>query len=196
MSTHKRYWRLSLDYDDVPYEDVDQDAKRLIKDFPELGNNYEIESSKSGQAHFHVIFHKSKFASFEEAYHIALQSKCDKDWLSLCKEYETFGLETAEAQRFNEARQQKIVNKPMKMITLPFLLDLVPASPLDARRIVKVCEAIADPTWQYSAFVHVWDLTTHVQIGCRDEKQANRRMKWLSEQDLGFTANVKRNPIK
>ena len=192
----KKWWSLHLDFDAMDYEEVVQDCERLKKEYPKLGE-YKIESSQQPR-HFHVKFPKSKFASFDEAYQIALESKADRDWLPLCQEYQTFGLNTEVARRYNEIRQQRekqrVVNKPTKMILSPFILDLEPATPLDGRRIVKVCEAIDDPEWHYNAFVHVWDLKQHVQIGCRDEQQANRRMKWLSEQGLNFTATVKKNP--
>jgi len=193
----KKYWRLELDFDGIPREEVDEEAKRLIKEHPELGNEYRIEASKTERDHYHVIFLKSQFNNFNEPYQIALESKCDKDWLDLCKDYECFGLETVAARRFNELRQERerkrIINKPVQMILSPFILDLLPATALDGRRIAKVCESIDDPEWQWTAFVHVFELKQHVQIGCRDEAQANRRMKWLSEQGLNFTAIVKRN---
>jgi len=189
-----------LDYDKVPREDVDTDAKRLVKEFPELGEDYRIEASKTDRDHYHVIFLKSQFTKFEDAYTIALESQCDKDWLALCKEYECFGLETEGSRRYNELRrqreQQRVVNKPTKMILLPYILDLMPTSSLDARRIVKVCEAIDDLEWQYNAFVHIWEMKQHVQVGCRDEQQAARRLKWLSEQGLNFSATIKPNPNK
>lgn len=191
-----KFWRLELDYDSIPREDVDADAKRLIQEFPKLGSEYRIEDSKS-RDHYHVIFLKSQFTSFNEAYAIALQSRADRDWLELCKAYECFGLETEASRGFNEARQQqqRIVNKPTKMILSPFILDLVPNTTLDGRRIVKICEAIDDPTWQYHAFVHIWNLRQHIEIGCRDERQAQRRLKWLTEQELNFVAEIKKNPI-
>lgn len=181
----------------MPREDVDRDAKRLAEEFPELGKDYRIESSKSGGEHFHVIFLKSQFTKFEDAYKIALRSKADRDWLALCKVYECFGLETEGARRYNQVRQQRekqrVVNKPVKMITSPYILDLVPATALDARRIIKLCEAINDPTWQFTSFIHVWELQTHIQIGCINEAQACRRMAWLTENGLQFSGKIKRN---
>lgn len=193
----QKYYRLELDYDNLNREEVDADAKHLAKKFPELGEIYHIESSKTEKDHYHVIFLKSKFTKFEEAYNIAVESKADEDWLTLCKEYECFALETEGSRRLNEIRQQReqhrIVNKPTKMILSPYIIDIIPTTSLDGRRIVKICEAIDDPEWDYNAFIHVWDLTMHIQIGCRDEAQANRRMAWLSQQGLQFTAKVKRN---
>lgn len=189
--------RLELDYDNLTKEEVDADAKRLTKEFPELGSEYRIEASKTKRDHYHAIFTKSQFSKFEDAYKIALESRCDTDWLALCKDYECFALETQGSRQYNEIRQQReqkrVVNKPTKMLLQPWILDLMPKTSLDGRRIVKVCEAIEDPEWNYNAFVHVWNFEQHVQIGCRDEQQAARRLKWLSEQGLNFTATIKEN---
>ena len=120
-------WRLELDYDLMQRDEVEQDAKRLSNEFPQLGD-YTLEPSKSGDGdHWHVVFQKSMFPSFQEAFDIAEKSLADPDWLDLCKEYECFGLETEGSRRFNEARQQRekhrVVNKPTRIITSPFLLD-------------------------------------------------------------------------
>lgn len=187
-----KFWRLELDYDEMPREEVDKDAKRLIADHPELGNDYRIEPSPK-RDHYHVIFLKSQFKTFQDAFEIALDSECDKTWLTLCKEYQCFGLETEAARSDNIKRQQQIVNKPSQMLFQSFILDLEPTTSLDGRRIVKVCEAIKDSEWEYKAFTHIITLKPHVLIGCRDEAQATRRMKWLSEQGLNFTATVKPN---
>jgi hypothetical protein len=197
MPERKKYWRLELDYDEVPPDEVEKDAKKLAAMFPELGDTFRVERSKSMGEHFHLIFQKSQFTSFQEAYNIAMKSGADRDWLALCEEYKCFGLETEGSRRYNEVRQQRekrrVINKPIKMLTSPYILDLIPTTALDARRIVKVCEAIDDPTWKHTSFVNIWELKTHVQIGCINEAQATRRMKWLSEQALSFTATVKQN---
>ena len=193
-------FRLELDYDNMTREDVEQDAKRLSQEFPALGGAYRVEPSKSGQTHWHVIFQRSQFPTFQEAYDVAIQSRADPDWLDLCKQYECFGLETEASRRRNEVSLQKhkILNKPSRTISSPIILDLVPATALDARRIVKISEAIdpaRDATWQYKSFIDVWSsLKQHVQIGCIDDAQATRRMKWLSDQALNFTAIVQNNP--
>jgi len=197
MTEEKRFWRLELDYDGLPREDVETDAKRLAEQHPELEGNFRIEQSKSGGDHYHVIFPKSQFSKFENAYNIAIRSRADRDWLALCREYECFGLETDNSRVDNEFRQQKekerVVNRAVKKVTSPYILELIASTSLDGRRITKVCEAIKDSTWQYATFTSVMDMKTHIQIGCVDEAQATRRMKWLSEQELGFTATVKEN---
>jgi hypothetical protein len=185
---------LMLDYDNLEHQDVVKDCESLLKKYPALGA-YVIEPSKSGRPNrWHVRFPKSVFSTFQEAYDIALESGADPDWLDLCKQYECFGLETEMSRRSNQAREEKhpIVNRPTRNITSPIILNLKPATALDARRIVKVCEAIKDPTWKYTAFLQVWNLEHHVLIGCTDEAQAIRRMKWLSEQGLGFTATIEK----
>lgn len=188
---------LMLDYDNLEHDEVTKDCEKLLKEYPALGA-YVIEPSRSGQPnHWHVRFPKSAFSTFEEAFAIAKQASVDGDWLALCKEYECFGLETEESRRSNEVRRQReenqIVNRRVRRLSSPYTLDLLPTTALDARRIVKLCEAIKDPTWQYTSFIQVQPLEEHVQIGCTDEAQASRRMKWLNEQNLGFTATIQKN---
>lgn len=186
-----------LDYDQVDYREVVKDCERLTKEFPHLGT-YVIETSPSGKEdHWHAKFPKSIFETFEEAFSVAVQSLADKDWLALCKEYRCFGLQTEETSRLNKEREkrekQKVVNKPRRLITSPYTLDLIPATALDARRLVKICEAISDATWEYTSFTLAYPLEQHVLIGCIDEAQANRRMKWLSDQTLSFAATIQKN---
>jgi len=192
----QKYYRLELDYDGLSREDVDTDAKRLVSKHTQLGEEYRIESSKTRHDHFHVIFTRSKFTSFDEAYQIALESRCHKDWLALCKTYQVFALETDASRGWNKAREQQhpIVNKPVKMILSPIILTIRPATSLDARRLVKISEAIKDKEWEYKAFTHIWTLKPHVEIGCRDPKQATRRLLWLQDQGVSFSAEIKQNP--
>ena len=183
-----------LDYDNLEHDEVVKDCERLTKEYPALGP-YMIEPSQSGKAnHWHACFPKSAFSTFQEAYAIAEHARVDEDWLELCKIYECFALETDTSRQDNQARQQKqqVLNKPSRRLTSPVILDLKPLTTLDGRRIVKLCEAIdpkKDPTWQYTSFTLADTLEEHVQIGCVDEAQATRRMRWLSEQNLNFTAS-------
>lgn len=199
MSETKKFWRLQLDYDTMSQENVEQDIKRLSAEYPSLGD-YRLEQSKSGSGHWHAIFPHSQFTSFEEAFSIAMKSAADPDWLDLCERYKCFGLETDRSRYYNEIRQQRekkrVVNKATGIITSPVILDLVPTTALDARRIVKVCEAIRDETWQFKAGINVFEMKTHVWIGCINEAQATRRMTWLSENGLGFTATIKQNTVQ
>ena len=175
---------------------MEADAKRLSEEYPELGQEYRIEPSKSGTDHWHVIFPKSVFTSFQAAYDIAATTQADPDWLYLSKLYECFGLETEASRHSNRIRQEQhpIVNKPVRNITSPIVLNLHPATALDARRIVKLCEVIKDDTWQYTSRLQVWNQEHHVLIGCVDDAQAIRRLQWLGEKDIKFSAKIEQNP--
>jgi hypothetical protein len=192
----KKFWRLELDYDKIPRQTVEEEAKRLISEYAELGDTFRIENSKSGTEHFHLIFPKSQFTNFQEAYDIAAISQADPDWLYLCKLYECFGLETEASRHSNQVRQEQhpITNKPVRNITSPIVLNLHPATALDVRRIVKLCEVIKDDTWQYTSRLQIWNQEHHVLIGCIDDAQAIRRLQWLGEKDIKFSAKIEQNP--
>ena len=182
--------RLALDYDGIPREWVEKDAKELIKKYPILGGRYRIEESGTPMC-FHVIFPKSEIPTFEEALQIAKDSLCDRDWLRFCERYRCFALRTRSIKKINpRPPKKKEKNKPVEEITLPVLLILTPENGRELKRLIRLSESIRDQEWQYKIETPLASLQTQIVIGCRSLNQARRRIKWLKERGLQFKHKV------
>ena len=189
--------RLALDYDGMTQEDVEQDAQALLKLFPQLKNRYKVEPSQTPTC-WHVIFPLSEFKTFEAAADAAEFSKCDKNWLALCRRYRVFGIRTEGITKLRgkskavSATPRKY-NRPSEMIPSPIKLFVNPVFKEDIKRLVKVSEAIDDPTWLYKVeqiLIHS-GVGIQLVIGCKDKWQAERRVKFLEELGIAFTHNIK-----
>lgn len=175
-----RRHRLLLDYDNKTFEEVKADAERLLGAYPKLG---EFTISMSDQPnHWRVEFRKSEL-DWDTALTIAEETECDRDWLEYCKKYECFAVKTVVSK--NRQPKDGVVNPPVDRVRSPFMLIVEPAGRFNIRCCVRLCESIKDPEWVWREHVTLYDLKTKVQIGCRDESQAIRRMKWLSERVHG-----------
>jgi len=196
-------FRLQLDYDGMTKEQVEEDAKNLVENYPELKGKYRIEPSDTPTC-FHVIFPLSSLPTFEEAYQIAESSKCERDWLAFCKRYRSFGLITRGMVKVREKSQilgprEKPKNPEHEKITLPTLLDIKPTNSLDVKRTIKLSEAI-EPTidkegnvieeWQWKIEYRLSDGRTHILIGCTDPAQARRRAVFLERRGLLFEHRI------
>lgn len=170
-----RKHRLILDYDRCSKEWVIADGEGLKRGHPELGD-FVVEQSKDGG--WHLEFPKSEL-EWEKALVIAEESDCDKEWLDYCKKYKCFALKTVVSK--SRQPEKKIVNPPVKKVLSPVKLVVTPASDFDLRCCLRLCESIKDPEWVWSEYTPVYDMVTRVEIGCRDEPQAIRRLKWLSQ---------------
>lgn len=185
---------MQLDYDTSDRAVVEADAKKLCEAFPELKGTYRVEQSKSG--FFHVVFPKSMLPSFEDCIQIAEQSKCDRDWLALSKEYGCFAVVTEAGKTMAKALRLKAFppkpkKKPAYDLTQPVMLILHPETPIDMGRLRAICESMVDDEeWNYQVEATLQDvysgLGQRIRIGCRDQHQATRRQKWLEKQGIRF----------
>lgn len=181
---------MQLDYDVKDKNLVEADVKKLLNQFPQLGDTYRIEPSKSG--FWHVVFPKSMLPSFQKCLEIAKQSRCDKNWLDLCEHYQAFAVVTEAGETIaKNLRLKAFPPKPRKPPALdikqPVILTLHPKTPIDRGRLRAICEAMTkDPEWQYRIETPLHTLETQIRIGCRDTAQARRRAKWLEQQGIKF----------
>jgi len=191
--------RLQLDYDGMTETEVKDDAENLVAKHPELRGRYRVEPSETPLS-WHLIFPLSAYPSFEEAYEVALESKCDKDWLEFSKTYRSFGLRT---KGIVKVRRESVVagvkseakNLPKEILSSPVLLDVKPDNATEVKRLAKLCSTIDDPTWEYRIEYPINELITgfnitHIVIGCQDEAQARRRINFLQGLGLKFTSKI------
>lgn len=176
-----RKHRLMLDYDDKTFEEVRADVERLKEKYPYLR---EFTISMSDQPnHWRVEFRKSEL-SWGEAIVIAEQADVDRDWLDYCKKYECFAVKTVISKN-RQPRVVEVVNPPVEKVESPFSIIVTPIDSFNLRCCLRLCESIKDPEWVWTEYTPVLDMKTKVEIGCRDEPQAMRRLKWLSERIMG-----------
>lgn len=171
-----RKHRLMLDYDECSSEEVMADALRLREKYPELGMSVVEPSDREGC--FHVSFPKSEL-EWEKALAIAEESGCDKAWLVYCKRYRCFAINTEVSKSLKI--KKKIINPPVEKVESPFKLVVTPIDKFNLRCCLRLCESIPDKEWVWNYYTPAWDMITRIEIGCRDEPQAVRRLKWLSQ---------------
>jgi hypothetical protein len=176
-----RKHRLMLDYDDKTFEEVKADAEELVFLHHELGD-FTISMSDQPN-HWRVEFRKSEL-DWGTAIGIAEESECDKDWLDYCKKYECFAVKTVVSKN-RQPRMVEVVNPPVGKVESPFSIIVTPIDSFNLRCCLRLCESIKDPEWVWTEYTPVLDMNTRVEIGCRDEPQAMRRLKWLSERIKG-----------
>jgi len=213
----KRY-RLQLDYDGLPREEVEADAKRLVEKYPQLGGRYRIETrdaygaEATDKPRFHVIFPLSGLP-FNEAVKIARDSRCDKDWLDYCLMYRGFGLRTGNLTRAKPRMPRPRRTPPQttiprtqakrpeaEQITSPVILIVTPENETEAKRIIGVCQHIDDDTWTYKKTTTLAGAlngqTTQILIGCTDAAQAHRRAAFLKKLNIKFKHRIRDKQIK
>lgn len=176
-----RRHRLLLDYDGWSFEEVRADADLLRNRYPQLGAFAITPSDQPG--HWRVEFRKSEL-DWETAIRVAEESKCDRDWLEYCKKYECFAVKTVISKN-RQPKQELVVNPPVDKVESPFSIIITPIDSFNLRCCLRLCESIKDPEWVWREYTPVLDMKTRVEIGCRDEPQAMRRLKWLSERIMG-----------
>jgi len=187
-------FRLQLDYDGMTKEEVEENAKYLVATYPQLKLRYRIEPSETPTC-WYVIFPLSAFTTFEEAYNVAFDSKCDKDWLGFCKTYKSFGLRT---KGITKVRRESVVagerpepkNKPKQILTSPVLVDFKPDNYVEVKRLVQLCASIDDQEWEYRIEYPLAEPLTHVVVGCKDLSQAQRRINWVKYLGIRATAKI------
>jgi len=179
-----RLHRILLDYDGMTEEAMKQEAERLKGMFPELGE-YKIEPSNTGVVCWTLIFPKSA-VPWDKAVEVIEASDCDQEWKGYALKYGCMAKRTRESMSSKSNPPIGLRNKPVEKITLPVKITALAREPLDLKRLVKLCEAIPDKTWEWKVETPLWDLKTRVIIGCVDEKQAERRIKMMKE--IGINA--------
>jgi len=163
-----------LDYDGCKAEEVVADVTRLRDKHPELGI-FLVEPSDGG---WHVEFPKSEL-EWNKVLVIAEESNCDKKWLAYSRKYGCFAVNT----QISKSLQPKaeVVNPPVESVESPVSLIVTPIDSFNLRCCVRLCGSIKDDEWVWREYTPLWDMKTRVKVGCRDESQAIRRLKWLSE---------------
>ena len=190
--------RLALDYDGMSQEAVEHDAQALLDRFPELKKKYKLEASKTPTC-WHIIFPLSEFKTFEEAADVAEYSRCDKNWLALCRRYRVFGIRTGQITRLRGEskaiphQEKKKYKAPSDEIPSPIKLVLKPQDSQAMKRLVRVSESLDDPTWIYKTeqVLAMNGLSMQLVIGCKDKYQAKRRIKFLEALGISFTPTIK-----
>jgi len=187
-------FRLKLDYDGMTKEQVEEDAKRLLEEYPELKGKYSLETSPTPTC-FHIKFPLSSIPTFEEAYQIAESSKCDREWLAFCLRYKSFSVVTKEMVKIRDKSdllkpRGRPKNPEHEKITLPIILDVKPTNSLDVKRTIKLSEAISDEDWQWKIEYRISDGRTHILIGCTDQAQARRRAAFLERTGIIFEHSI------
>ena len=178
--------RLILDYDGLTRQEVEEDARRLDKKY-KLGG-YTIESSDTPTC-YHVYFYKTALP-FEEALRVAKESRCDPLWLGFCSRYKCFAIKSRLAVKIQVTRQSlpaRSLNLQVKHLDSPVVLRAKPETSMDLKRLIKLCESISDETWKWRVIepiIGVYEdrpCLAVVEIGCVDEYQCARRMRFLLE---------------
>lgn len=176
--------RLLLDYDGMTRQEVEEDAQRLDRKY-NLGG-FEIEPSDTPTC-YHVYFPLTALA-FEEALKIAKESRCDPMWLDFCARYKCFAIKSRLAVKIQAQRQAlsaRKINKQSPRIDSPVCFRVKPKTSVDLKRLIKLCESISDKTWKWRVVEPVIGLyedrqvAAMIEIGCQDEYQAARRMRFL-----------------
>ena len=188
--------RLILDYDVLTKEEVEADARRLNEKY-DLGG-YEMEPSDTSEC-WHITFPKTAFDTFEEPLKIAEESKCEKEWLMFCKRYKIFALKTALVKKFQPHATRKVYSRPIKkeQIVSPVVLIVRPKTRLELKRLIKLSESTHDKTWVWSITKSVWNVLDdrpaldEVHIGCRNERQAERRITFIKKLEIEAEFEVK-----
>lgn len=183
-----------LDYDVISREEVENDAKRLDEKYG-LGG-YEIEASDTNEC-WHVLFPKTAIDSFEKALEIAEDSKCERDWLEFCKRYKIFAIKTALVKTFQPNATRKVFSRPVDEILSPVILTVKPKTKLDLKRVIKLSESTHDHTWVWkidTPILGIYDEReelSNVMIGCKDVKQAGRRISFIKKLEIDADFEVK-----
>jgi len=174
------FLKFALDYDDLSKEEVDEEAKQITGENPSLGPPT-IEQSEGGN--YHVTWHRSHLKTFEEGYNIAIDSKADKNWLDICKKYQVFALFTHQSLELTmKLRQSKRMFQLEKGSVDGTRLIITPENINEHRRILGICESMKDDsTWTWKLENTLGDNVTRIVIGCLDNYQANRRVRFLRE---------------
>lgn len=168
------YLKFMLDLDTTK-EEAEDEAKRITAENPSLGL-YSLEQSEGGN--WHVIWHRSHLKTFHEGYLIALDSKCDKDWLDICKKYQIFALFTHNSLATTRKLHKRLDTE--RGTIAGTRLIIIPENDNELKRILSVSKTITDPTWTYRTEYPVGS-KTRVIIGCLDAYQAERRVTFLRE---------------
>ena len=188
--------RLMLDYDIIDKEEVEEDARILDSKY-NLGG-YTVESSDTTSC-WHVVFPLTEFKTFEEAFEIAKESKCDKGWLMFCARFKLFAIKTATVKKFQEHASRKISSRPIEEIPSPIILVVKPKNDMELKRVVKLSESIEDKTWLWrisTPLIGIYenrDNLSNVEIGCENHKQADRRIDFLKGLNIDADYEVKNN---
>lgn len=189
-------YRLLLDYDIISREEVEEDAKRLNAEH-NLGG-YTVEPSDTTGC-WHVVFPLTAFDTFEEAYRIAEESKCDKEWLSFCLRYKIFAIKTVIVKKFQEHANRKIYSRPIEEIPSPIILVVKPKNEVELKRVAKLSEGIKDETWLWRIRTPIIGILgdseclSRVEIGCNNQKQAERRVEFFKRLNIEADYEVKKN---
>jgi len=187
VSRPEHYLKLQIDYDGIPEERVREECESIKAKYG-LGD-YVIVPSRTG-GHFHVSFPKSRIPTFDEAVKILRETSCDPDWLELSIKYGCFGIRQKTLSGVRESRRLKMPKPKPALINSPVILDLTPSTLLDLDRATKLCATFKDGT-KYATTRPLADLKTHIIVGCTDERQGQRRIKWLQERGVSFQSSVK-----
>lgn len=194
----RKLYRLVLDYDELPREEVERDARRLDELF-NLGG-FEIRESEHGG--IHVVFPHAVFESFEEVYRIAEMSKCDKEWLRYCRMKGALSLARKGsyvklvrlrsggwADRESIRRGRRLMRR-RGFKEYPIWLVIYPRDEIDEKRIKGILDSFEDCVYREEMTI---DLKRRFIVGCVDKYQALRRVKWLQnvEPKIEFTYEVK-----
>ena len=74
-----------------------------------------------------------------------------------------------------------------------------PETELDLKRIIKLSESTHDKTWIWSVRYPIWNILDdrktigEVWIGCKDERQALRRIKFIKKLEIDCDFEVRKN---
>jgi len=175
----ERLHRILLDYDGVTEEAMKREAERIRAAFPELGE-YRIEPSNTSIVCWTLIFPKS-VVPWAKAVEVLNTSNCDQEWKEYALKYGCMAkrTETSMDSKLNPPRKPR--NPPVDKIRLPVEIVIYAKTPLDLKRLIKLCEVIDDKTWEWKAETPLYDLKTRVYIGCQNEGQAKRRVRMIKE---------------
>lgn len=184
----ERLHRILLDYDGMTKEAVEQEAERLKGMFPELGD-YRIEPSNTSVICWTLRFPKSA-VTWQKAAEVVEASDSDCEWKKYVLRYRCMTKRTEISMGSEMNPPREVRNLPVKEITLPVKITILAESPLDLKRLVKLCEAINDKTWEWKVETPLWDLETRVIIGCVDKQQAERRVRMIGEIGIGTRGEI------
>jgi hypothetical protein len=121
--------------------------------------------------------------SKETAQRVARECKLvDHEWVSFTERYGVQAINTAVSRGFHHLEKPK--NEPVREIRSPVKLEVVPATTLGIKRVVKLCENLEDKTWEWRLKYGIAEgplFRAIIEIGCMNEAQALRRVEFIKK---------------